>query len=252
MTITTLDVEDANRLVGFGLDTRALPGVYEEYADLVRRYRLEDPFRSMVDAVCAGLELDILSADDQGFILAPRPGSIFSFSTSADWESGMTPERRRINGFILFTVIAVAYPNPDALERTSVVRVRVSQVERALREAVRVVIEAAPEEGESLMAANEVNALPTTKAGAQRQVAKSSSHGAIRAAFDHLVEHNLARRAADPDGDTEYQMLPRLRVNVREMALPEAHKTLLALHRLAASTDSNQQAFSAPIESDPR
>lgn len=234
MTISIHDVHDAGRLVRWGLDVKAVPGAHEEYAELLARYRLEDAFRETVLATCAGLEIDVLSVDDQGFIIAPRMGSIFSLSTMNDWESGMDPQSRRRSGLVLLTIIAVAYPTSDALERTTVVRVRVSQVERALREAVRVIEDAEPDDSEAQTAAHEIGLMPPVKPGATRQLAKSSTLAAIRAGFEHLVDAGMARAAGSVDGDPEYQLLDRMRVNVREMVMPDTHATLLGHTRAAA------------------
>lgn len=246
------DVRDAARLVQFALDVRAMAGADPEYAALWHRYRIDDAFRSMVDAVCGGLGLAPMGAAEQGLIVVPQDGSVFAMGPLSDIEVGLTPDRRVVYGLAHLGIAACAYPRPEDLERGGVVRVRISAVERLLRDTARSVAEERHEVADDTRAAFELLAeMPTRKPGAQRR-SRTTSQGVIAMAFDRLVEHGCARKVAERDGDAEYQMLERYRLQVGEIAVVDAYDALCAAASAPPAADEGASDLGGPngIEDD--
>lgn len=76
-------VADASRLVAFALRPKQRPARDETYAELVRRFRDDDGFAEFVKAVCLGLDLVVLEADDRhGLIVASTEDSVFAVRMS--------------------------------------------------------------------------------------------------------------------------------------------------------------------------
>jgi hypothetical protein len=72
-------VADASRLVAFALRPRLRPARDETYAELVSRFRHDDGFAELVKAICLGLDLVILDADDRhGLVVASSEDSVFA------------------------------------------------------------------------------------------------------------------------------------------------------------------------------
>jgi hypothetical protein len=182
-----------------------------------------------VDAACAGLHLYVIAVEDQGLLLAPESPSIFSLGTVAEFETGLTPERRMLTGLVLLCVAGVAYPSPADLERNAIVRVRVSQVERALRETAKVVAERHGEDEDDVPRAfAALGSVPTSTPG-KKHNSKATSLGLIRNVLTRLVELGCARDVTGPsDDDPEFQLLDRFRHYVRERALAATNEALLA------------------------
>ena len=249
MNITLSDISSASRLAGFALNTKAMPGADEDYARLLQRYRLEDQFREAVDSLCVGLGLSVISATDQGLILSPEVGSVFSIGTITDFEPGLNPEQRVVTGLVHLCIASVAYPKSNDLDRSLVARVKVSQIERVLRETAALVAERQAEDGDAeendvLVAFGILDRMrPRNPSSTKRS--KKTTLGIIEAALDRLVDHGCARRQRATDADPEYQLLDRYRIQVQEMALPDAYEVVRQqMAELAEQSDDEPTAES--------
>lgn len=233
--MNTVEVRDASRLVHYALDVRAVVGADAEYAELWRRYRIDDTFRQLVDAVCSGLGLAPLAATEHGLVVVPLDESVFSMGAISDFEEGYTPDQRLATGLVHLAIAACAYPRTAELDRPGVARVKVSQVERVLRDTARAVTDDDRNCDEDTVAAFEVLAgIPTRKQGAQRR-SRTTTLGLITNAFERLVEHGCARRVSTDRGDAEYQLLDRYRLQVGELAINDAYEALCS----TAAADSD-------------
>ena len=271
MDVPMVDVTAAAALVGHALDVRSVPGADPDYAALLRRYRYEDRFRETVESVCVGLGLSVIEAVDQGLIVAPDNDSVFAMGSVTDFEPGLTPDQRVMTGVIHLCIAATAYPNEGDTERAMVARLRVSQIERVLRETARVVaervtpaapdatvaaVDAAPpasddpltEAGPEVFRALDLLAAmpprkPSKKATSRRS--RATTLGLIGTAFDRLVEHGCFRRASGGD-DPEYLALDRYRLQVRDRALVAGHDALCEVMAAAARTVVEEPVVEEP------
>jgi hypothetical protein len=234
LSATASDASQAGQLVGYALDAHRYPGADETYADLLRRYRLDSAFQEVVDSFCSGLGLTVLAAADQGLMLTPDSDSVFAMTTVNDFETGLNPQQRVVYGLVMLCIASTAYPLEGDLERVGVIRIKISRIERVARETVRTILDAMlldeedPDENELLLAIRVLDAMPTISPSGVTRRSRSNSLGLITAVFDSLVEQGQARLvgAKTSDGDTEYQLLERFRLNVQEAALPAAHAAL--------------------------
>lgn len=244
--MNTTDARDAARLVHFAIDVRAVVGADEEYHELWRRYRIDDTFRQLTDAVCSGFGLSALAATEHGLIVIPQDDSVFAMGSLSDFEEGYSPEQRLVAGLAHLAIAACAYPRTVDLERPGVARVKVSQVERLLRDTARTVNEDDQERDEDVVAAFEVlAAMPTRKQGSQRR-SRTTSLGVITNAFERLIEHGCARKVTSDSADAEYQLLDRYRLQVGEVAINDAYEALVATAR-ASTCVGEEPGDPAPV-----
>jgi hypothetical protein len=238
----------AAELISFALQPKVARGSDEHYGELWRDYRSDEDFRDVVDAVANGLGLVVLEAADQGLIVAPMEGSVFTFRMS-DYRSGLDPKTRMLIGLVHLGIAAVAYPREADLEEDNVVRRNPEQVERFLREACQVRADAherdpeASEDGDAEEAWRAYLAMPAARRTKTGSFTADCAMGMIVRAFEWLVTQGMARDA----GGGVYQLLDRYRVQVREMA---GQAALEALRTLAAGQTFENVEPGGDVESD--
>lgn len=223
-------VVDASRLVACALRPKLRPARDENYADLVRRYREDDGFAELVKAVCLGLDLVVLDADDRhGLVVASTGDSVFTVRMS-DYARRAVGEgkaaERVLHALAHLGAATLAYPRPADLSNPAYVgRVTVNGVEAFVREAARRLGEVAAEADEDvdppadtpdLEAAWRVYArrAATPGSGDGRRV-PSSTIGMVNKALTFLTEQSMLTRRSDDDGGT-YATTSRYRVQVAE------------------------------------
>jgi hypothetical protein len=69
---------DAGRLIQWALQPRIHPVTKVEYQQLLDRYRDQMPFRECVQAICAGLGIEISAVGPMGMVLTATDDSIFA------------------------------------------------------------------------------------------------------------------------------------------------------------------------------
>ncbi|MGQ7311092.1 hypothetical protein ACUOFU_05240 [Microbacterium arabinogalactanolyticum] len=223
-------VADASRLVAFALRPKQRPARDETYANLARRYREDDRFAELVRAVCVGLDLVVLDADDRhGLIVASTEESVFAVRISdysrRTGSDGKAAERV-LHALAHLGAATLAYPRPADLANPAYVgRVTVNGVESFVREACRRLGEAAVEEGQSVDPSADSPDLEAAWRVYQRRAATpgsgdgrrvySSTIGMVSKALTFLADQGMLTRRSDDDGGT-YATTSRYRVQVGE------------------------------------
>ena len=126
---------DAGRLIQWALRPHVRPVTRADYQQLIDRYRDHVPFRECVQAICAGLGIEISAVGSLGIVLAPCDDSIFAM-TSDDYRRSGSAEDRLIDGLILVAIIATMYPRAEDLEDDPDLArppITVEEVEKTLR-----------------------------------------------------------------------------------------------------------------------
>jgi len=223
-------VADASRLVAFALRPKQRPARDENYAELVARFRDDDGFAELVKAVCLGLDLVVLDADDRhGLVVASTEESVFAVRMSdyARRTGGQGKAAERVlHALAHLGAATLAYPRPADLANPAWVgRITANGVEAFVREAARRLGEAAAEAGEDhdppadapdLEAAWRVyqRRAATPGSGDGRRVS-SSTIGMVSKALKFLAEQGMLTQRSDEDGGT-YVTTSRYRVQVAE------------------------------------
>ncbi len=223
-------VVDASRLVAFALRPKQRPARDETYAELVRRFRDDDGFAELVRAICLGLDLVILDADDRhGLVVASTDDSVFAVRMS-DYARRTGGEGRAaervLHALAHLGAATLAYPRPADLSNPAYVgRITVNGVEAFVREGCRRLGEAAAEAGEDVDPSADAPDLEaawrvyqrraaTPGSGDGRRVA-SSTIGMVGKALTFLAHQGMLTRRSDDDGGT-YATTSRYRVQVAE------------------------------------
>lgn len=239
------DTETAARLVGYGMRPKALPGRDPDYADLVRRYREDDEFRTTVQRVASGLGLVVLAVDTgPGIVLAATEGSVFEIRMDEYARRTALANRgadKVLHGIAHLAVAALAFPRPDDLGDDSYVgRVSVELVDGAVREACRVLAERAAGPADPESDAPQLEEVwrvwqrrPEATATKDGRVGESTTRGIVGKALRFLADQGFL---VPVGAEGAYRTTPRYQVQVRELAAQRAFDELLALNVLPAAT----------------
>lgn len=239
------DTETAARLVGYGMRPKALPGRDPDYADLVRRYREDDEFRTTVQRVASGLGLVVLAVDTgPGIVLAATEGSVFEIRMDEYARRTALANRgadKVLHGIAHLAVAALAFPRPDDLGDDSYVgRVSVELVDGAVREACRVLNERAAGPADPESDAPQLEEVwrvwqrrPEATATKDGRVGESTTRGIVGKALRFLADQGFL---VPVGAEGAYRTTPRYQVQVRELAAQRAFDELLALNVLPAAT----------------
>ncbi len=239
------DTETAARLVGYGMRPKALPGRDPDYADLVRRYREDDEFRTTVQRVASGLGLVVLAVDTgPGIVLAATEGSVFEIRMDEYARRTALANRgadKVLHGIAHLAVAALAFARPDDLGDDSYVgRVSVELVDGAVREACRVLNERAAGPADPESDAPQLEEVwrvwqrrPEATATKDGRVGESTTRGIVGKALRFLADQGFL---VPVGAEGAYRTTPRYQVQVRELAAQRAFDELLALNVLPAAT----------------
>jgi hypothetical protein len=223
-------VADASRLVAFALRPKLRPARDETYTELVRRFRHDDGFAELVKAICLGLDLVILDADDRhGLVVATSEDSVFAVRMS-DYARRTGGEgkaaERVLHALAHLGAATLAYPRPADLSNPAYVgRVTVNGVEAFVREACRRLSEAAADAGDDVDPSADTPDLEaawrvyqrraaTPGSGDGRRVA-SSTIGMVGKALTFLADQGMLVKRSDEDGGT-YATTSRYCIQVAE------------------------------------
>lgn len=223
-------VADASRVVAFALRPRLRPARDETYAELVRRFRHDDGFAELVKAICLGLDLVILDADDRhGLVVASSEDSVFAVRMT-DYARRTGGEgkaaERVLHALAHLGTATLSYPRPADLSNPAYVgRVTVNGVEAFVREACRRLGEAAAEAGEDVDPSADTPDLETAWRVYQRRAATpgssdgrrvaSSTIGMVGKALTFLADQGMLVKRSEEDGGT-YATTSRYRIQVAE------------------------------------
>ena len=104
-----------SRTSTWALQPRVHPVTKLEYQQLLDRFRDQVPFRECVQAICAGLGIEISAVGPIGMVLTATDDSIFAM-TSTDYRRSGSADDRLIDGLILVAILATMYPRAQDLE----------------------------------------------------------------------------------------------------------------------------------------
>ncbi|OLL74415.1 hypothetical protein Ae168Ps1_2800c [Pseudonocardia sp. Ae168_Ps1] len=237
------DVETAARLVAFGMRPKALPGRDPDYADLVRRYREDDDFRTTVQRVASGLGLVVLTVDAApGIVLAATEGSVFEIRMDEYARRTALANRQAdkvLHGIAHLAVAALAFPRPDDLGDDSYVgRVSVELVDGAVREACRALNERAAGPADPESDAPQLEEVwrvwlrrPEATATKDGRAGESTTRGIVGKALRFLADQGFL---VPVGAEGAFRTTPRYQVQVRELAAQRAFDELLSLGVLPA------------------
>ncbi|MGW3245626.1 hypothetical protein [Streptomyces sp. NPDC001070] len=258
--LTPADAADAARLVSFGLQPKLLPARDAEYAELIRRYREDQPFSRLADAVAAGLGLVVLEVSPRaGMALAAAEDSVFAvrmgdYSRRAASDAG----DRFLHGLAHLATAAMAFPRPEDLADDAYIgRVTVNGIDGFLRQACRRLEERAEEQGENTDPASDAPGLEAawrvyvrrSSTGATKDARRlaGSTTGIVGKAVAFLVDSGFLQRTGDESGGT-YRTTARYQLQVRDMAGSAAMAELLDLGIVPRAGDT--AALLPPEEGD--
>ncbi|MEV7359310.1 hypothetical protein [Kitasatospora sp. NPDC091276] len=236
-TVAGPDLAAVSALVGFGLQPRMRPLDNPRYRDLLQRCRSERPFRSAVEALAEGLELDLIEVHAvEGLILHPRHGSIFTYRL-ADHPT-LTSKERLILGLVHVAIAARAYPYPEDLEEDGATRIAIDDVDAFLRHLIGKLQEATrdsdglalPHAGLDTAWRSYAKLTPGRPTASGSRLTRSSSQWWIAEALRWLVEQGMATPAR-AHGPGHYLLAHRFRLQVREAASIPAFTLLNDLRR---------------------
>ena len=223
--VTTL----ALQLVAFGLRPKLRSIEEPEYLDLVRRYRHEDSFASVVRAVADGMGLDVLDVTEAaGVVLGAREGSVFATRLEDYYRRAREGQARLrvLHGLAQLAIAATCFPRPDDLEDPEhAPRVAVNEVDEYLRDLCRRLDERhkdeeldPPADEPGLERAWRMYARqPEAAATGDNRAYSGATRQVVNRAFSALVEQGLMRKVSDALGGT-YQPTPAYRIHVLELS----------------------------------
>ncbi|WP_052443305.1 hypothetical protein [Streptacidiphilus neutrinimicus] len=221
---------DAARLIGFGLRPRLLPVRDEEYRQLVQRFRSDDQFAAVTNAIATGLDLVILEVTERtGIVIASTEESIFAIRMTdyARRTGGEGKAHERVlHALAHLGAATLAFPRPaDLADPTHLGRITTEGVEAFVREAAtRLADQAATDGGDTDPSSEQpgleaawrayVRRARTGSTGDGRKLSTSTT-GIVGKALTFLADQGLLVRTGDERGGT-FRTTPRYRTQVRE------------------------------------
>jgi hypothetical protein len=226
------DAAEAARLLRYGLQPRLVPANDDQYTELVRRYRVDTDFRTLVEHVAIGLGLEVMDAGQFGVVLgAPRDGPFAYRLAEHRRRTNVGYEERLLHGLCFLAVAVRCFPQPAMLEEIEVRRVSVAAVDdfmRAVCEELRRRHGNAdprddqPELEQAWRIWLRRNAVRQTPDGRRTP---SSTRGMLSQVFELLDEQGMVQRRSDEEGGV-YVTRTRFRLQVRELAATEGFQML--------------------------
>lgn len=249
-TVVMEDVVSGARLLAFGMRQKLIPSRDLIYAELVKRFAEDGPFRELTEAIAEGLGLTVLAVSSRtGVVLGPGMGSVFEQRFDDYTRRAVLGERRDLervlHGIAHLAIAALAFPRPDDLAAdTYVGRISVEQADSVVREACTMLAAkaaAAEETGDPLEEAPELERAwriylrrPEAAPTKDGRLAPSTTRGVIAKALRFLADQGFLARVNDEYGGT-YRTTPRYQVQVRELAAESAFAELLGLGMVAVT-----------------
>jgi hypothetical protein len=229
VSITRDDVADAARLLGFACRPRAYVGREGGYAELLNRYRTDEEFHDLFDALASGLELRVLDVTDRALLVGAALDSPFAFRLG-EYRKGDELDRRVLRGLIVLGIAAFCFPTQRSLEDTGLPSLTAREVDDFLRaacEELRKRPQQTPDDEPGLDLAWQLYLRqPEVKGTDRRRRSQSATVDLIEQTLLDFVDWGLVAEETGLGGVRRFRGLPRLRVQVREMASQYAFSVL--------------------------
>lgn len=249
MELTSTDLADAGRLLGWSARPRERPARHEEYARLVGRYLDDGAFSAACDSVAAGAGLS-LHVDRLGGVIAVADSDSALRMPLSELTKRAQNDRRGLVGAILLSIAKVAFPQPahlDDAERPGRVSVA-AVVEYLARVGERLGAEAPDAEADAPDAAALWRAwgqLRRGRSGAQR-ASFSDQDGAVKKLCRFLEVEGHLQAVSEADGGT-WRATPRFRNAVTSLVSDsDIYTALIAVE----ASDGAARRAGRPGESD--
>lgn len=221
-------VEDAARLVAYGLRPTLRPSKEPDYAELLQRYRAESHLRELVFSIAKGLGLVVLGETDLGIVLGAEDQGPFAFRIDDYRRGRLGVQERMCHGLVQLAIAAWCFPNARALEDPDSItgtRVSVSGLVDhivGLCEELKEQAQDDPEAGspELQEAWRTILSRARTRGTPDGRRSASTLAGMIAHALESLERGGLMRKIGDANGGT-WQGLAAYRLQVRELAAHE-------------------------------
>jgi hypothetical protein len=236
VTVTLQDVADAARLLGFACRPRAYVGREGGYEELLNRYRTDEEFHEVFEAMASGLDLRVLDVADRALLVGAELHSPFAFRLG-EYRKGDELDRRVLRGLIVLGIAAYCFPTQRALEDTGLPSLTAREVDDFLRAACEALrkrpAESADDEPGLDMAWQLYLRQPEVKGTDRRRRSQSATVDLIEQTLEDFADWGLVVEESGVAGVRRFRGLPRLRVQVREMASQHAFSVLQQLSREA-------------------
>jgi hypothetical protein len=236
VTITRQHVADAARLLGFACRPRAYAGRESGYAELLNLYRTDEEFRDVFDAMASGLDLRVIDVTERSLLVGAELYSPFAFRLG-EYRKGDELDRRVVRGLIVLGIAAYCFPTQRSLEDAGLPPLTAGEVDHFLRAACEELRKRPRETDDDEpgldLAWHLYLRQPELKATDRRRRSQSATVDLIEQTLEDFVEWGLVTEEATMGGVRRFRGLPRLRVQVREMASQHAFSVLRELRREA-------------------
>jgi hypothetical protein len=227
--------EDAAALIAYGLQPRLRPAQDPGYAELLARYRVEQPLRELVAVIVRGLQLSVLGETALGLVLGAEEGGPFAMTLADYRRSGMTVADRMSHGLVQLAIAAYCFPTAHSLDDPDQIAGTKLSVQRVVHYLVDLAKRLEADRRDAPDAASDslgeawrvVLARAETRATPDGRRAAGTLEGMVAYALERLEHGGLMRKVSDAEGST-WQALGAYRLQVRELA---AHDTFLMVRR---------------------
>lgn len=217
---------EAARLLYKALQLGLSPANDTEYRELLGKYRADGAFSESVQATADGMQLKILDVSERGLIVAPSSReSRFSLRIS-DLRQKLSGEQKAALALAHLAISAVFFPTTDRLEDDTKIPLPATAAQfrdTLLTLANRLAETQTPTEFSDDMLAGWqlLRRLPPVHPKGDR-ASTSSVNGIVKLALKHMADYGLVRleRESEDEARTLYTAAHRLRVHLRELALP--------------------------------
>jgi hypothetical protein len=234
VTISRQDVADAARLLGFACRPRAYAGREAGYAELLNRYRTDEEFHDVFEAMASGLDLRVLELTDRALLVGAELESPLAFRLS-EYRKGDELDRRVIRGLIVLGIAAYCFPTQRSLEDTGLPHLTAREVDDFLRAACEELRKRPPESDDEPgldLAWRLYLRQPEVKGTDRRRRSQSATVDLIEQTLLDFADWGLVTEETVVGGVRRFRGLPRLRVQVRELASQHAFSVLRELRQV--------------------
>jgi hypothetical protein len=258
--MTSLVLDDAGKLIAFGLKPRLRTAQDNEYRDLAEAYTTDTTFAATVRSIAMGMGLMVLECGMRtGLVLAAEEGSAFAMSIAEySRRAGLEgrAQDRVLHGLAHLGAAVLAFPRPDTLaDEGHVGRLSVDGVDAMVREACRLLTEKARDNDEDLDVPAHNPGLerawrlyerragtPGTKDGRAHY---ASTSGMVKKALTQLAEQGFLTKESDDAGGT-FTATARYQVHVRELSALRAFADMTELGLVVVTDGSGSLDVTSP------